>query len=153
MSKIAAVDSPARHRNAFERPPTAQDLSEAINHAADLRAAHGDPDAAEEPPGREQERRGERRYSLQLPVIFNAGDTVGFGSTGDVSLGGMFIETEAPRSFGERITVKFRAAGLEQPLSAPAVVRWVEPGRGMGVQFESVRPLVIWALQQELKER
>lgn len=152
MSKTAFAGSTARHRNSFVRPPTTEDLEEALNQAAAFRAAHGDPGAASEPRPRGQERRTDRRYRLKMPVIYKAGDRVGFGSSSDVSLGGMFIETDDPRPFGERITVKFRAAGLEQPLSAPAVVRWVEPDRGMGVQFESVRPLVIWALQQELKE-
>jgi len=152
MSKTATVESPVPGRRAFVRPPTANDLVEALHYAAEIRAAHGDPDNFSEPRCHKQKRRGDCRYSLQLPVIFNAGDRVGFGSTSDVSLGGMYIETDSPRLFGERITVKFRAGGLEQPLSAPAVVRWVESGRGMGVQFESVRPLVIWALQQELKE-
>ncbi len=151
MSKTATVESPVPARRAFLRTPTANDLGEALHYAAEIRAAHGDPDNCSEPRHRDEERRGDCRYSLQLPVIFKAGGRVGFGSTSDVSLGGMFIETDSPRLFGERITVKFRAGGLQQPLSAPAVVRWVEPGRGMGVQFESVRPLVVWALQQELR--
>lgn len=146
-----AVFTPGR-RNVFERPPTAQDLTEALNNAANLNAAHRDLHVAPSGRSRAQNRRTDRRYRLRMPVIFGAGERVGFGSSTDVSLGGMFIETDTPRLFGERINLKFRAAGLEKPLSAPAVVRWVEPGRGMGVQFESVRPLVIWALQKELGE-
>ncbi len=152
MPKTAKADSEARHHNAFERPPTARDVTESLQYAAAQHAAHGSLDAPSAPRPRGQENRRDRRHPLRLPVIIHGDNGVGFGSTSDVSLGGMFIETDDTRAFGARIIVKFRAAGLEQPLSAPAVVRWVEPGRGMGVQFESVRPLVIWALQKELKE-
>ncbi len=100
-----------------------------------------------------EERRADRRLLIRLSVIFTAEDRVELGNTGDISLGGMFIETAVPVESGARITVKFRAAGLEQPQTVPAVVRWMEPGRGMGVQFGSMRPSVVWALQQELKQR
>jgi PilZ domain len=152
MSKTAAALMPAPGRHAFLRPPTASDLALALRYASEQNAAHGSSEAPLVPRAGGQERRRDRRFSVQLPVIFKAGERMGFGSTRDVSLGGLFIETDSPCTFGEQITVKFRAAGLQQPLSAPAVVRWVEPGHGMGVQFGSVRPLVIWALQQELKE-
>lgn len=133
------------------RPPTAQNLEEAVRKATAFRAAMRDLTVAPERQGGPAERRRDRRYPVRVSVIFRCAEQLGFGCTSDVSLGGMFIETESPLPFGARVSLRFKAGGLAEPLDAPAVVRWVEPDRGMGVQFESVRPLVIWALQREIR--
>ncbi len=52
----------------------------------------------------------------------------------DISVGGMFIETETPAPFNTEIVVVTELPGDRAPLSLPAVVRWTKPG-GMGVQF------------------
>ena len=55
------------------------------------------------------------------------------GVAKDVSLGGMFIESEHVPSFGSPITLV--AVGLAaRELRLPGLVRWAEP-RGFGVQF------------------
>ena len=55
----------------------------------------------------------------------------------DISLGGMFIETETPAAFGADLTVRMRLrtpTNEERDFNLPAVVRWVR-NDGMGVQF------------------
>ena len=55
-----------------------------------------------------------------------------------LGLGGVFIEASEPASIGEGIKIVFRVAGGE--VSARAMVRNAHPGRGMGVEFTSMRP-------------
>jgi PilZ domain len=57
---------------------------------------------------------------------------------GTLGLGGVFIEAQEPAATGEGIKVVFRVAGGE--VSARAMVRNSHPGKGMGVEFTSMRP-------------
>jgi type IV pilus assembly protein PilZ len=52
----------------------------------------------------------------------------------DVSLGGMFIETEAVAPYGTPVRVFLRLPGLKDEVTVDTIVRWSKPG-GMGVQF------------------
>ena len=56
------------------------------------------------------------------------------GTARDISLGGMFIETDVPCAQGERITIHLTLPEGRQELSLPAIVRWTSK-EGMGVQF------------------
>jgi PilZ domain len=80
----------------------------------------------------------EHRKHHRVPVSFNVtcvrDDTTTFeGVVKDVSVGGMFIESEHIPVFGSPLTVV--AVGLAtRELRLPGLVRWAEP-RGFGVQF------------------
>jgi len=78
------------------------------------------------------------RVPLHKTIEFSSdGDDVPVrmeGTARDVSLGGMFIETEAPCAQGERITIHLTLPQSRHELSLPAVVRWTSQD-GMGVQF------------------
>lgn len=50
----------------------------------------------------------------------------------------MFIQASEPASIGEGIKIVFSVAGGE--VSARAMVRNSHPGRGMGVEFTSMKP-------------
>ncbi|MBX3225359.1 MAG: PilZ domain-containing protein [Labilithrix sp.] len=85
------------------------------------------------------EKRRYARASIDLPVQFavkgSTGSASGIGK--DVSIGGMFIETDAPASFGAEVVVRVRLrtpSNEDQDFDLPGVVRWVRSG-GMGVQF------------------
>ena len=52
----------------------------------------------------------------------------------DISLGGMFIETDLPGPLGEQIVVHLVLPGSAHEMALPAVVRWTGKD-GMGVQF------------------
>jgi type IV pilus assembly protein PilZ len=52
----------------------------------------------------------------------------------DISVGGMFIETETPSAFGSEVVVVVELPGQKDKLTLPAVVRWTNP-QGMGIQF------------------
>ncbi len=56
------------------------------------------------------------------------------GEATDISLGGMFIETKTPASFGDDIVVHVHVPGEPSAFTLPAKVRWTSH-EGMGVQF------------------
>jgi hypothetical protein len=55
-----------------------------------------------------------------------------------LGLGGLFIEAPEPASIGVGIRMVFRVAGTE--VRARAMVRSTHPGKGMGVEFISMKP-------------
>ncbi|MEZ4294526.1 MAG: PilZ domain-containing protein [Polyangiaceae bacterium] len=83
-----------------------------------------------------QENRQHPRRSIELPAAFQfeGGDRVP-ASLRDVSLGGVFLETEAPAPYGARIVIHVKLPGLKDESTIQATVRWVKKGSGMGVQF------------------
>ncbi len=52
----------------------------------------------------------------------------------DVSVGGMFVESEERPAFGTEISIVGRPPGAGAPLVLPGVVRWSKDD-GFGVQF------------------
>jgi len=85
------------------------------------------------------EKRRHARAAIDLPVLFavkgRTGSASGLGK--DISIGGIFIETETPAPFGAEIVVRVRLrtpSNDDQDFDLPGVVRWVRRD-GMGVQF------------------
>lgn len=52
----------------------------------------------------------------------------------NISLGGLFIETDAPAPFGAEVVVRMRLPSMKTEVELPAIVRWVSP-TGMGLQL------------------
>src|SRR5579884_2451362 len=82
------------------------------------------------------------RVPLETAVEFVAKGAGGGRITGtsrDISLGGMFIQTSAPLPFGAELVLYLGIDKGKAPLVLPAVVRWTRsgegPASGMGVQF------------------
>lgn len=81
----------------------------------------------------------QRRYA-RAPINSSASFSVkgkpgkSEGLAKDISVGGMFIETSTPASFGAVVVVHLMLPGANDMLALPGVVRWVRDG-GMGVQF------------------
>jgi type IV pilus assembly protein PilZ len=102
------------------------------------------------------EKRRYARAPIDLPVVFSpkgsAGSANGMGK--DISLGGMFIETDTPAAFGAEVVVRVRLrtpSNGAQEFNLPAVVRWVRSG-GMGVQFGLLGALETHAITELGKE-
>ncbi len=77
-----------------------------------------------------------QRAAIDVPVEFAAkgkSDRAP-GHATDISLGGMFIQTDQPLPFSTEIVVHVTLPRQRAPFALPAVVRWAGP-RGMGVQF------------------
>lgn len=56
------------------------------------------------------------------------------GSARDISLGGMFVESQEVPAFGAELTIVVRLPGTSADARLPGVVRWTEAS-GFGVQF------------------
>ena len=56
------------------------------------------------------------------------------GVAKDISVGGMFIQTNSPAAFGASVEVRIRVPGHKEDMILPGVVRWTRAD-GMGLQF------------------
>jgi uncharacterized protein (TIGR02266 family) len=72
--------------------------------------------------------------------------------TRNISLGGVFIETEQALPFGARVALKFPVPTQVEPIEVEGQVRWLEMEdgrlRGLGVRFEGLRARDVWALNK-----
>ncbi len=82
------------------------------------------------------ELRRHNRTVVDVPVEFvGKGATERFaGRAKDISLGGLFVETDNPLPFSSEVIVHITLPSQKAPFALPGVVRWNRNG-GMGVQF------------------
>jgi type IV pilus assembly protein PilZ len=82
-----------------------------------------------------QDKRSPPRIPLNADVTCEASGAPNIGGRAkDISIGGMFIESEAQVTFGVEVSIVLRLPNTKQDLRVPAVIRWIKPG-GFGVQF------------------
>jgi hypothetical protein len=80
------------------------------------------------------EQRKHHRVPVRFEVTCIEDDASSFtGAVRDVSIGGMFVESERKLAFGTALTLVLKGVAARE-LRLPAVVRWSEP-LGFGVQF------------------
>lgn len=102
-------------------------------------------------------RRVHERYDCDLQVVITA-KAVDGGAPGEpietrtlnVSLGGMYLLSEAQLPYGTEVTVSFRLPALKEDTTCDGVVRWNKPD-GFGVQFGSLRAIEVWGFHQLFK--
>lgn len=82
------------------------------------------------------EQRRHNRAQIDVPLTFvqKGSEAPLHGVAKDISIGGMFIQTDTPAAFGSEVTVKVKLPTAKAELTLRGVVRWVRDG-GMGVQF------------------
>ena len=95
-------------------------------------------------------RRIHERYEIQLPVVIFHADKQYQAVTQNMSLGGMYIATDAKIAYDARIQVQFRLPALKDDTVCTVTVRWKKPD-GIAVQFGSLRALEVWGLNQLFK--
>ncbi len=98
------------------------------------------------------QRRSDRRYDRRVPIdVVHDGVPIA-AVTRNISLGGIFIESEVGLPFGARVALKFRIPTQSEPIEVDGQVRWqeVEDGavRGIGIRFEGLRARDVWALNK-----
>jgi c-di-GMP-binding flagellar brake protein YcgR len=93
------------------------------------------------------ERRRHPRYSCSTELEIEWGSEVLRASVKDISNSGMFIATNDPLWMRAEFSARIP---LPQPLVLDCVVRRIEPGRGMGVEFKDVAPAMRKALDEYL---
>lgn len=86
-------------------------------------------------PGGLPERRRHPRIPFQKPIEIEWGSTTLQTTTGDLSVGGMFVHMPDPLWVGAGFSAKVL---LDEPLQVDCVVRRVVPRTGIGVEFKRV---------------
>jgi type IV pilus assembly protein PilZ len=83
------------------------------------------------------EHRRYQRTPIDLPLEFTHSESKERtpGRATDLAVGGMFVQTSNPATFGAEIVLFVMFPGERRTLELPAVVRWTRPGQGMGLQF------------------
>jgi hypothetical protein len=83
------------------------------------------------------ERRQFDRSRLIVDVFFDGHDATGVASTTDVSVGGFYMKTEAELPEGTKLLVRIPLREGHQ-IVAHALVVYANPGRGVGLSFQSL---------------
>ncbi len=93
------------------------------------------------------ERRTNKRLPIRVMVEYNSTEDFLIDYTANVSIGGMFLQTDEPLALGTRFRLRFRIPDRRKPIETYGIVRWVvtpeESGPmvpGMGVQFDGLLP-------------
>lgn len=94
------------------------------------------------------DRRQSDRKKLIVDVHFEGGDATGIANTTDISLGGLFIKTNAELSVGGDILMRLTVSGKEIVLSG--TVAYSEQGKGFGISFRNLTSEQESALKNEL---
>jgi hypothetical protein len=86
----------------------------------------------------QKEARREHRAHLEIGVRFHLQTEAGIDIVGararNISLGGMFIETDRPAPFRKALVLELALPGIAELARIECTVRWTSP-EGMGVQF------------------
>ena len=83
------------------------------------------------------ERRVHDRSRLIVDVFFNGADATGVASTKDISLGGLYMTTQAVIPEGSLLTLRIPLKD-DQQVVVNAEVMYSNPGRGVGVRFHGL---------------
>jgi hypothetical protein len=89
--------------------------------------------------GRMKESRQHPRVSLAVDVDVASGSNFYAGRTRDLSLGGLFVETEVGLTIGLQVEVKLKLPKGTSPCLRSGVVAVGERGRRRGVRFLELR--------------
>ena len=80
------------------------------------------------------------RKACLLNANYSAKDRIFRSSILDISIGGVFIETNAKLPIGEKLHLKFSLPNHSQPFTFSGKIVWNNP-KGFGVKFNNVTPL------------
>jgi uncharacterized protein (TIGR02266 family) len=99
-----------------------------------------------------EHRRSDRRYDrrVAIDIDFDGGSLS--SHTRNISLGGVFIDSDRALPFGAKVHLKFRVPMQTDIIEVDGQVRWVEMDdglvKGIGIRFEGLRARDVWALNK-----
>ena len=85
----------------------------------------------------QEERREHDRSRLIVDVYFNGADATGVASTKDISLGGLYMNTQSVLPEGAVLLLRIPLSN-EQQVVVNAEVIYSNPGHGVGVRFQGL---------------
>ncbi len=99
----------------------------------------------------EQRRYGRAPFRETVVFIAKGREERSTGTTRDLGIGGVYIETATPSAFGAEIVVHIHLPGEPSAIALPGVVRWVRAD-GMGVQFGNLGAKETFAITEIVRE-
>lgn len=82
------------------------------------------------------EKRKTERKKLIVDVHFEGGEATGIANTTDISIGGLFLRTNAEFEIGGQILMRLTFGGKEIILNG--IVIYSEYGKGFGINFQNL---------------
>lgn len=98
----------------------------------------------------QDERRTHDRSRLIVDLFFNGQDVTGIASTKDISVGGLYLNTQANLPEGERLLIRIPLAE-EKQIVATAEVVYRNEGRGVGLRFQGLSKTDRMLIEHELR--
>jgi Tfp pilus assembly protein PilZ len=89
-------------------------------------------------------------YSTEVELLIDE-NTSETGTSLNISTGGIFIDNDTPLADGSKISIIMTIPGIPEPCTIPCIVRWFKKGDGLGLQFESLRAIEVWALNKLIR--
>ncbi|HVZ71827.1 MAG TPA: PilZ domain-containing protein [Polyangia bacterium] len=97
-------------------------------------------------------RRIDPRYERQLDVEVVADGKKITSKTVNISLGGLFLDSNAPLEIGATVQLRFVLPTQPEAVEVAGDVRWVVKKEGahsgIGIRFQGLRARDVWALNQ-----
>jgi hypothetical protein len=94
------------------------------------------------------ERRHYDRSRLIVDVHFDGGDATGVAATKDISIGGLYMSTQADFAVGDTLALRIPLAGQHVVVNGDVV--YSNPGHGIGVRFHRLTPETRDLMEREL---
>jgi hypothetical protein len=69
------------------------------------------------------------------------------GRTINISQGGILLDTSPLPDFGQKLILKIELPGVNKSSEIAAIVRWNNKVQ-IGLQFEQLRPIEVWAINK-----
>ena len=88
------------------------------------------------------------RLTYEVDIVLTMGDRQVEGRSINLSQGGILVSMPEVPPFGSKLSLRMEIPGIGEPCEIPCIVRWAKPGEGVGLQFETLRPLEVWALNK-----
>ena len=99
-----------------------------------------------------EERRRHDRSRLIVDLFFNGAGATGVASTKDISLGGLYMNTQAYLPEGALLTLRI-PFGDDKQVVVNGEVMYSNPGRGVGVRFQGLTEKDRELMERELPAR
>ena len=98
------------------------------------------------------ERRKHDRSRLIVDVFYNGQDATGVASTHDISIGGLYLNTQAKLPQGSALLLRIPLPGGNEVIVNGEVV-FVNPEKGVGISFQGLTAEGRALLETELGQR
>ena len=74
------------------------------------------------------------------------------GQSLNISQGGLLVKVAQVPPSGSKVVVALQLPGVNKLSEIPCIVRWVNSNEEVGLQFERLRAIEIWAINKLMRE-